>query len=88
MPLDLDVPVGVDGLRDRRVPELSLHPPNVSARIEQPGRVAMPGRMILPIRKLGAIQLGLPDQLVKVGIPNSVPPPRDVGNTSCLCSDD
>ena len=38
MPPDLDMPVGIDGLRDRRVPELSLHPPDVEAALEQPGR--------------------------------------------------
>jgi hypothetical protein len=76
MPLDLDVPVGVDGLRDRRMPELALHPPDVRPRVQQPCRVAVPGRVVFPIRELGAGQQGLPDPLLELGVPDGISPGR------------
>jgi hypothetical protein len=53
VPFGLEMPVGVAGLSDRRVPQLPLHPSDVGACLEEPGGVAMPHRAGLPVRQLG-----------------------------------
>jgi len=42
MPFRSDVAIGVGGLADAGVPELSLNPPDVRTALEQPGRERVP----------------------------------------------
>jgi hypothetical protein len=44
--------VGVGSLADAGVPELSLHPPNVGAALEQPGREGMPRGVVGAVGEL------------------------------------
>jgi hypothetical protein len=50
--LRLDVPVGVGGLADTGVPKLTLHPPDVRAALEQPGREGVSRGVIRPVGQL------------------------------------
>src|SRR4029453_8101470 len=53
--------VGVGSLADAGVPELSLHPSDVGAALQQPGRERVPRRVIRPVGELGPAEQGLPD---------------------------
>jgi len=53
MALGLHVAVGIGGLADAGVAELSLNPPDVGAALEQPGREGVPRGMIGAIGELG-----------------------------------
>jgi hypothetical protein len=63
----LDVAVGVGGLADVRVAELSLHPPDVRAALQQPGREGVPCGVIRAVGKLASADQGLPDLLEEEG---------------------
>jgi hypothetical protein len=51
--IGLRVAVGVRRLRDRRVAELSLYPPEIGPRLQDPGREHMPCRAVLPVGQPG-----------------------------------
>jgi len=57
MPFRSDVAIGVGGLADAGVPELSLNPPDVRTALEQPGRERVPSGVIGPVGELGAAEL-------------------------------
>lgn len=70
--LRLDVPVDVASLADAGVPELSLHPPDIRAALEQPGRERVSGGVIRPVGELGLAEQGLPDFLEEEGVADEV----------------
>jgi hypothetical protein len=67
------MPVGVAGLRDRRVPELRLHPPDVGAPLKEPGGVAVPHRVGLPVRELRGREQRSPDVLREGSVAGDLP---------------
>jgi len=70
--LRLDVPVGIRGLANAGVSELSMNPPDVRAAFEQPGRESVPRRVIRPVGELGPAEQGLPDLLEEEGVADEV----------------
>ena len=73
VPVRLQMPVGVAGLRDRRVPQLPLHPPDVGTSLEEPGGVAVPHRVGLSVRELRGREQGSLDVLRERSIASDLP---------------
>ena len=78
-----NVPVSVCGLTNAGVPELSLHPPDVGAALEQPRREGVPRGVIRPVAWLSK---GFQTFSRKKGYRTRLP--LEVGKTTCRCSGD